>query len=294
MTCVRPRPWRPQAVPWKRVSASLPGLFLALCFSAPAFAGWPEHPTRDQVVAFAHGVDSVVVWSLSLPDSATAGKRFGIEVLTVAGPRHRVRIPRAWGREFLDALFSPGELDPRCECDLLRRAFDTTDVVMPLWQFHVGREVMWVAISFPDSCARVFLQQGPWNTIRLAENRATLLKLVQAALPTESALASDQFVSRRRRWSTDSVYVNRLPEAILKFPPSYPDLAREKGISGTVLVQALIGEQGSVEETRVAWSVPELDERAVTAVRQWKFKPAMSNDRPVRVWVLVPVKFRLH
>jgi len=272
----------------------LPGVFLALFISAPAFAGWPERPTRDQVVSFARGVDSVVVWSLSLPDSATAGKRFGIEVLTVAGSRHRVRIPQAWGREFLDALFLPGDPDPRCECDLLRRALDTTDVVMPLWQFHVGKEAMWVAISFPDSCARVFLQQGPWNTIRLGENRATLLKLVHAALPAESAFASDEFVSRRRRGSTDSVYVNRLPETILKVPPSYPDLARQKGISGTVLVQALIGEQGLVEETRIAWSVPELDEGARTAVRQWKFKPAMSNDRPVRVWVLVPVRFNLH
>jgi protein TonB len=39
--------------------------------------------------------------------------------------------------------------------------------------------------------------------------------------------------------------------------------------------------------------VPVLDDAAIKAVRQWVFKPALSNNKPVAVWVAVPVKFAL-
>jgi len=48
-----------------------------------------------------------------------------------------------------------------------------------------------------------------------------------------------------------------------------------------------------VREVRVVRSIPMLDEAAVTAVRQWVFKPALSQNRPVAVWVAVPVRFAL-
>ena len=90
------------------------------------------------------------------------------------------------------------------------------------------------------------------------------------------------------------VYVEELPEAITKAQPQYPDLAREAGVDGTVLVQALVGKDGKVKDTRVVKSIAMLDGAAVAAVRQWVFKPALSNNKPVAVWVAVPVKFTLH
>jgi protein TonB len=90
------------------------------------------------------------------------------------------------------------------------------------------------------------------------------------------------------------VYVEELPEAVTKVPPVYPDLAREAGVDGTVLVQALVGKDGKVKDTKVVKSIPMLDANAVTAVKQWVFKPALSNNKPVAVWVAVPVKFSLH
>jgi len=89
------------------------------------------------------------------------------------------------------------------------------------------------------------------------------------------------------------VYIEDLPEALTKVPPEYPEAARNRGIQGTVVVQALIGKDGRVKETKVVRSVPELDEAAETAVRQWTFKPAKSYGKPVAVWVAVPVKFTL-
>jgi protein TonB len=92
----------------------------------------------------------------------------------------------------------------------------------------------------------------------------------------------------------DYVYVEELPEAITRVPPQYPDLAREAGVDGTVMVQALVGKDGKVKDVRVVKSIPMLDENAKAAVRQWVFKPALSNNKPVAVWVGVPVKFSLH
>ena len=90
------------------------------------------------------------------------------------------------------------------------------------------------------------------------------------------------------------VYVEELPEAVTKVQPIYPDLAREASVDGTVVVQALVGKDGKVKDTKVVKSVAMLDAAAVTAVRQWVFKPALSNNKPVAVWVAVPVKFTLH
>jgi len=91
----------------------------------------------------------------------------------------------------------------------------------------------------------------------------------------------------------DYVYVDELPEALVRVPPEYPDLAREAGVSGTVMVQALVGRDGTVRDTRVVGSIPMLDAVAVRAVRQWTFKPAMADGKPVAVWVGIPVKFSL-
>lgn len=88
-------------------------------------------------------------------------------------------------------------------------------------------------------------------------------------------------------------YVERLPQPIKKVSPVYPEWARRKGISGTVLVHALIGEDGRIKETRVIKSIAELDDYAVRSVKQWRFKPAMTGGEPVAVWVAIPVKFTL-
>jgi TonB family protein len=89
------------------------------------------------------------------------------------------------------------------------------------------------------------------------------------------------------------VYVEELPEAILKVP-QYPDFARTRGIQGMVLVQALVGRDGLVKDARIMKSIPALDSYAVEAVMQWRFKPGAAKGAPVAVWVAVPVKFTLH
>jgi protein TonB len=88
------------------------------------------------------------------------------------------------------------------------------------------------------------------------------------------------------------VYVEELPQVVKRVEPRYPDQAREAGIEGSVIVQALVDVDGKVKDTRVTKSIPLLDRAAEECVRQWEFKPAMSKGRPVAVWVAVPLSFQ--
>jgi TonB family protein len=94
--------------------------------------------------------------------------------------------------------------------------------------------------------------------------------------------------------SGEYVYVEELPEALEKVAPAYPEWARQKGIEGTVIVMALIGRDGRVKDTQIKRSIPELDDYAIAAVKQWRFAPARTKGKPLAVWVAIPVKFSLH
>jgi protein TonB len=75
----------------------------------------------------------------------------------------------------------------------------------------------------------------------------------------------------------------------------YPEIARKAGIEGRVIVQVLVSEKGVVEDTRIMKSLGHsgCDEAAVKAIKSVKWKPALQRDKPVKVWVAIPVIFRL-
>ena len=66
-------------------------------------------------------------------------------------------------------------------------------------------------------------------------------------------------------------------------------LARDSGVSGTVVVRAHVGADGHVLDTALERSIPMLNAAAVDAVRRIRFRPAERNGRPVESWVSVPV-----
>ena len=86
--------------------------------------------------------------------------------------------------------------------------------------------------------------------------------------------------------------MEELPELVTKAPPEYPAAARSAGVEGTVVVQVLVGTDGTVKDAKFTKSIPELDDAAVTAARKCVFKPAQTKGQPVAVWVAVPYPFR--
>lgn len=75
--------------------------------------------------------------------------------------------------------------------------------------------------------------------------------------------------------------------------PRYPAPALQARIRGTVILEAIIGRQGSVKNLRVISGHPLLIERALEAVRQWRYKPTLLNGVPVEVITCITVRFNL-
>jgi periplasmic protein TonB len=83
------------------------------------------------------------------------------------------------------------------------------------------------------------------------------------------------------------------PVRIRDVSPVYPEAARLARVEGLVVIEAIIGPTGEVQEARVLRSSPLLDEAALTAVRQWKYTPTLLSGTPVPVIMTVTVKFTL-
>ncbi len=85
------------------------------------------------------------------------------------------------------------------------------------------------------------------------------------------------------------------PVATTPIKPIYPEIAQEAGIEGVVIVQAFIDASGRVKETLILKGVPNtgLDEAAMEAIRKTRFRPARQRERPVGVWISIPVNFKL-
>jgi protein TonB len=84
------------------------------------------------------------------------------------------------------------------------------------------------------------------------------------------------------------------PVLIKKVIPVYPPAALRGRIQGVVLLQAVISKTGSVEDVTLLQSTNRLlTQAAIDAVKQWEYKPALLQGRPVRVYFNVTVEFRI-
>ena len=84
------------------------------------------------------------------------------------------------------------------------------------------------------------------------------------------------------------------PQLIYRVEPEYTEEARKAKYQGTVVIYCVVDVHGMVRNIRVTRSLGlGLDEKALEAVRQWKFKPGMKNGRPVNVAASIEVTFRL-
>jgi len=80
---------------------------------------------------------------------------------------------------------------------------------------------------------------------------------------------------------------------IRKIQPAYPPLARQARIQGTVLLQAEISKDGTIENLRLISGHPMLAPAAIEAVKQWRYKPYILNGEPVEVETQITVNFTL-
>ncbi len=166
--------------------------------------------------------------------------------------------------------------------------------------------------DFPPVVASVLLQDveepAPPRKPRpvVEEGNADVTEGTEEDLPDASdlpapALPESPFLTPPPSGAADTFpfyAVEVKPQVLHQVKPRYPELARRMGLEGKVVVKALVGEDGRVIAAEVVTGQPRgveeiLGPAAVEAVLQFRFSPGMQRDRPVRVWVHVPVVFKL-
>jgi protein TonB len=80
---------------------------------------------------------------------------------------------------------------------------------------------------------------------------------------------------------------------IQKTIPVYPPIAKAARVSGTVVLQATISKQGTIENLHVVSGPAMLQQAAMDAVRTWRYRPYLLNNEPVEVDTTVNVIFTL-
>ena len=85
------------------------------------------------------------------------------------------------------------------------------------------------------------------------------------------------------------------PIPIYKPVPEYSEEARKAKHEGVVVLRAVVDEHGNVGDVEIVQSLGMgLDEKAVKAVKTWRFKPSEKDGKPVRVRIMIEATFRLY
>ncbi|AEU38842.1 TonB family protein [Granulicella mallensis MP5ACTX8] len=77
-------------------------------------------------------------------------------------------------------------------------------------------------------------------------------------------------------------------------PPAYPPEAKAAGVGGTVILHAVIGQDGKIQLLKVVSGPDLLQQAALDAVRQWTYKPYLLNGQPISVDTTIMVNFNLN
>ena len=85
----------------------------------------------------------------------------------------------------------------------------------------------------------------------------------------------------------------KTPTKVKDQRPVYPAIAQSARVQGVVIIEAVIGPDGRVQDAKVLRSIPLLDAAALDAVKQWQYTPTLLNGVPVPVIMTVTVNFTL-
>jgi periplasmic protein TonB len=83
------------------------------------------------------------------------------------------------------------------------------------------------------------------------------------------------------------------PELLQRVEPVYPDIAVMAKVTGTVILEAVVATDGTVESVKVLRPVKFLDQAALAAVKQWRYKPLILNGVPTPFVLTVTLTFSI-
>jgi TonB family protein len=147
----------------------------------------------------------------------------------------------------------------------------------------IGAAVAYAALSFLQPSADVVADPLAMTPARIEGDR----------LPANAAAPCSPDGSHRggiamQGQTADIQYAT----VLTRVRPRYSARALSNKIQGSVRLEALIGADGMVMKTCIVRSLdPELDSEAAIAAFQWRFKPAVQNNRPVPIWATLEMAF---
>lgn len=143
------------------------------------------------------------------------------------------------------------------------------------------------------------------EAVRMARERADTEEAERLAKEAADARAREEAARRVAEAAVPKVkqgdlvdigQVSTPPQAVRVIRPEATSLARQRKVSGTVLVRVLVDENGRAAQTELYRDTSPkvgLGEASVTAVKQWEWKPATKDGVRVRTWIVVPLPFVL-
>lgn len=207
----------------------------------------------------------------------------------------------AESRELVDELLRASEWGGP---DLYRGKNKPCDQVhaFPLFTvtWHGGTET-YAVISFEHRSAVLFEGGRPLGSTRFVERADALFARIQRALPDDSLVQALTLPPEEPKqlfdsFSVEGPMVPEMPEVIRKVQPTYPPSALADEREGRIEVRALVGPDGKVQDAFVAPPTSRdraLADAALEAAWQWEFRPAKWEGKPVAVWLMVPISFRM-
>lgn len=135
------------------------------------------------------------------------------------------------------------------------------------------------------------------DTVPLADETTPI---IAPATDTATTATSSPATDARRAETRRSAAATNTPRTQAARPlasnptPKYPAAALRAGVGGTVMVRAQLDANGNPVDVEVVErsGSRDLDRAALTAVRKWRFEPAVRNGKAVSSTVQVPVDFR--
>lgn len=110
----------------------------------------------------------------------------------------------------------------------------------------------------------------------------------RASAITTSAASLTRNAAEHERLSSESI-----PELRQTVDATYPLLGQHMRVQGSVVLQAVVGADGNIEDLRVLSGPAILSAAAQQAVRQWRFKPYLQNGQPVETKARITVNFSI-
>lgn len=158
------------------------------------------------------------------------------------------------------------------------------------WFKSKNGQERWIQIYATQAKGTFFRVIGEFNSEAALREAKMRLKMVPDWVNPDEKLSDDTEVQPSPVHVQQAVTQGLL---IKKVAPQYPEIARRKGVQGTVVLQGVISKRGKIAQLVVIFGEPTLVTAAMQAVKQWEYRPYLMNGEPVEVDTEITVNYSL-